>query len=70
MFLGGAMFKTLTLVILYLFAANAYACFQPPDGLIESHVAQAKLYFLLAVVLLMTSLVLRLISDRNRIWVP
>ena len=64
------MLKIFISVLVLMFASNSHACFQPPEGLIESHQFQAKSYFTVAIVLLIAPILLRLISNRNRVWVP
>jgi hypothetical protein len=64
------MVKIFTLIIFSLLSTSSFACFQPPAGLIEQHEAQTKLYFTVAIILLVFSFTLRLISNRNRFWVP
>ncbi len=65
-----SMLKFLIFIIITLFSVSSYACFSPPPGLIEEHAFQAKVSLSIAVVFLTLSIVLRLLSNRKRIWVP
>ncbi|WP_125562074.1 hypothetical protein [Pseudoalteromonas rubra] len=64
------MFRIIVLIFFALASVNSFACFQPPEGIIESHELQAKLYFTLAIALLIAAITLRLLSERRRVWVP
>ncbi|THB71044.1 MAG: hypothetical protein D6B28_08320 [Gammaproteobacteria bacterium] len=62
--------KTIVIIILSLLSHSAFACFSPPEGLVEQHELQSMIYLSLAIGFLVLSLVLRFISNRHRIWVP
>lgn len=62
--------KLLFVFCIVTFTTDALACFSPPEGLVEEHQSQALFAFILAIIFLVSSLVLRLISNLKRIWVP
>lgn len=62
--------KIVLLLLICLFPALSYACFSPPEGLIEKHLMQKQIYFYGAILLFIAIMVLRFLSHRNRLWVP
>ena len=62
--------KTYLVTILIIFSNSAYACVSPPEGLIEQHIHQAKLYSLCALVFFLISVGLQLLNNRTKIWAP
>lgn len=62
--------KIVIFVVFCLFSVDSLACFVQPEGLTEKHEFQAKIFFSLAIVFFIFAVVLRLICNRKRIWVP
>ncbi len=66
----GNLVKFVFVLLLVSFATDALACFSPPEGLLEKHQSQALFAFIIAIIFLISSLVLRFSSNLKRIWVP
>jgi len=62
--------KIVILFILIFLSQDAFACFSPPKGLTEKHEVQAKFAFILGVIFVSLSILLRLYSNKTRLWVP
>jgi hypothetical protein len=62
--------KVCILILISLYSSSALACFSPPPGLVEEHEFQAKTFFIVALLFLTMSILLRFLSNRKRIWVP
>lgn len=62
--------KFIFVLLLVAFATDALACFSPPEGLVEKHQSQALFAFIVAIIFLVSSLVLRFYSNLKRVWVP
>ena len=62
--------KYLFFIMAVLLAGESYACFSPSEGLREMHESQSFFAFCVAGLLLFLSVILRLISNINRLWVP
>jgi hypothetical protein len=62
--------KYLFFIVTVFFAGESFACFSPPEGLRELHESQSFFAFCVAIALLFLSVILRLVSNVHRLWVP
>jgi 1,4-dihydroxy-2-naphthoate octaprenyltransferase len=62
--------KLIVFILLCIVSSNTYACFSSPEGLLEQHEFEAKSFFTLAIILFVIAIILRLICNHRRVWVP